>query len=457
MLLSFLAIIKVNLINYSAYLTRKVVVKKKVKKRITKKVSFQYNIPLEKQFPLLDKYQLSMLSRKIARERRAQRLLAKNTRGFRHRLKLFTAIIKTKKRSLKKFKRVLDGYLSKYYKHKRPMTFTHKERRWLFYQYNLHMKLRYAKKFFGIPFSTPFVLECLSLLYSYSYIIISKIIKLFKINPHRIKWFVSNPLFKSKLRRKDIEKYTILEETQPHLSPPEPILKNTEPYQNNLFEFRQTKELFSRKYEETDFGALDEITNDWEDEAFRGTIRKVKISFRRAFRLDLREYRRFKPWRIPWGYISRNRRFIRVFKLRLSRRMKRRLKKIPKYFYHKNEASFGYNFHGYAEMAFVNKIRYFFYHKIISRFNFAYASLLTDTLGYYTFDKKRTYLTYPLFLFLSIQKRIYRFYYTKVRRVFEDSLYHLLTFLRKYTNIPYKTNPLLNKAIIKKKRKIFLK
>jgi hypothetical protein len=131
----------------SVYLTRKVVVIKKFKKKKTKKVSYQKDnsIPLEKQFPLLDKYQLSMLSRKLARERRAQRLLVKNTRGLKHRLKLFSLIIKTKKRSLKRFKRVLDGYLTKYAKHKRPITFTNKEHRWLFYQYNLHMKLPILK------------------------------------------------------------------------------------------------------------------------------------------------------------------------------------------------------------------------------------------------------------------------------------------------------------------------
>jgi hypothetical protein len=442
-----IAIIKNYLFKNSMYLTYRVVDKKKV---VAKKFRNKKEPIDEKN---LDKYQLAMLYMRKRKEMRKERIFDKRIRGLRNRLRLIVKLRNSKRLSRRRFRRVLYKYVRLYGKHKPKFSFTLKQHRWILAQYNIHRKLVIIKKITGLPFSVSFLLDLISLYYSFVNSFIRKIGKLFKINPHKINWYLSNPLYKKRYYRLDTTNYTIIEESQLGDTLQDKEFKTFSSDQKDLFDIPKdpTLDYFSSLYDEIDFETTEDHIDEWDDQftssrrVYTGTM-----TFRRAFRQDIREYRRFKPWNRPWGFLVRNRMLARYFQLYIPVRLTKYTKKLLRPTWFKHDIK-GYHFHGYAKMASVHKIRDFFYHRIISRFSVLYADLLYDTNGNYTYSKIKHFLTYPFFFYLNLQRDLYRFYYLKIRRVFEDLTLRFNIFLMNYSNLLYYTNPLLDKFKYTKK------
>jgi hypothetical protein len=257
MLLKIIASLKTTLFPNSYYLTSSIISDKE-KRRSTKKVSLQKKGKTLTPLPIIaDKYKQAMFARRREREMRDDILLRKSIRGIGHRFKIFAAMINTKPSSRINFDRSLFNFMKEYGKTKRTFTLTSKERLWLFAQFNLYRKLALMKRFLGMPFATHFFLDCISRFYSGVTKVVRFTGRLFKVNQHRIEWFLANPLFKERKGPTEIGIYTSLEKTHPEIVN---SAFESEIYisKGSIFEI-PVKDQFSRKYEEPDFGVLDEL------------------------------------------------------------------------------------------------------------------------------------------------------------------------------------------------------
>jgi len=414
--------------------------------------------PTPEEIQKYDKYELAM---QYFRRRKAQRWMVPATiRNLRRRVRRFRRMYKSVALQLKDFKRkFLKAYILLRNSNviKQDILPSRKNIKRIYRRYRILRLQQRTEWGYNIKLTINQILARKS---RKTY----KIERLLKVDPHRIEWFINNPLGKSRFdyAYNLLAKFTYRSQVPGAL----PIYQQNVHAPNSKSLYPLPKEDIQTKQ---NIHAGLELDHEEEDELMLPNLKYIRIND--IAKQEYKFHQRRKLRTLPWGMFHK----YRVAHLFMNREVTAKAmryfkQKGPKYRMRAFGARWRAGYHGFAELISVVHARYNISRVLLAaRFPSVYAFLFNQvTKSYYIrvqggITATRTSLTYPFYFLRSIRARWIRFLRLKIRRRFEDLWYYYAMNLEesmftRYLRKTSKYNRLINRDIVKwKQENIWLK